>query len=345
MSKKNLDELLLEQEKEIAQKATKIGKRKKRFKISLIVFSVLTLLAVTIVFVNDKQIRNENYNEIISGKTNPQEAASLIGSNDELIMHPDLYDIYENISLGNKSLNSMNKGYYAENQFAYTSTTENGEYIIHFAENEATFSTEEVSHINLGKDFIVFRGNDKKVYYCKIDGTEKNLLIDDKVGTVLLVENELYYVSLSKNYNLYKYNITEKNCVLVEDSAISNFTVAGNWILYQDFSNKLVAIKKDSGVTQWSHSNINKFYFNGDVIVQNNKKVIKFNLNNHFPEELANNVDLLLGADEKCIYYTADRKVYSQNIKTGEKAELFAETGVYDELYVVNNEVKIRVGE
>lgn len=59
-----------------------------------------------------------------------------------------------------------------------------------------------------------------------------------------------------------------------------------------------------STTPSWTDKNVVKFYFNGDIYVQNNNKIIEFNVNNHFPKEVATDVNELLGVDENNVYYT-----------------------------------------
>lgn len=94
-----------------------------------------------------------------------------------------------------------------------------------------------------------------------------------------------------------------------------------------------------STTPSWTDKNVVKFYFNGDIYVQNNNKIIEFNVNNHFPKEVATDVNELLGVDENNVYYTVKNKLYAQDIGSGEKKELSYNFDYYKGVYSINGKI------
>ena len=335
----NLETYLTEQEANYQKKNEKMEKRKKRFKKKALVFSIIFGVLVVLFFGIDIFTKNSLYNDLKDMKISDTEKMDRLASSLTAMRYPDLFDKFESGYLGNKSMNSLNYGLVADNQFGYTSTNETGETLLHTNGKEVAISTEQISQINIGKDIVAFRGSDKKLYTCKHDGSDKKAIVNDRVGTVVLSGDTIYYVNYSKSNDLYKYNLKDKKSELVFEADVKNFTVVADSILYMDYSNKLMLQSIDSTTPSWTNANVVKFYFNGEVFVQNNDKIIKFNLNNHFPEDIATGVNEFLGVDENNIYYTIKNKLYSQKLDNGEKKELSYKFDYYKGVYSANGKI------
>ena len=333
MAEKNLETYLAEQETEYQKKSEKIEKRKKRFKKKFIIFGIIFAVLVVGMFGIDLISKDSLYNGLKDAKVTDTEAMTKLAVSLEAVAYPDLFDKFEEGYLGNKSINSLNYGLIAENQYGYTSVNENGETLLHKSGKETVIATEQISQINISKDLVIFRGADKKLYTCKHDGTDKKAIVNDKVGTAVLSGENVYYVNYAKSNDLYKYNLKDKKSELVFEADIKNFTIIADNILYIDYANNLILQTLTSTTPSWTTSNVVKFYFNGDVFVQNNDKIIKFNINNHYPEDIATGINEFLGVDENNVYYTVKNKLYSQSLNSGEKKELSYKFDYYKGVY------------
>lgn len=345
MAEKNLEQFIAEKETEFQTKSEKIEKKKKRFKKKLLIFGIIFAVLVVGCFVGDLMTKNNSYNRLKDANITDTEAMKKIAESNTAIVHTDIFDKFEAGYLGNKSMNSINYGMMAENQYGYTYINETGEVVLHAGNKDNVIATEQISQINIAKNLVIYKGTDKKIYTCQYDGSDKNTLISDKVGTVLLVGDDLYYINISNSNNVYRYNLTSKESKVVVEKSVSNFTVAANKILYLDFDNHLMLQNLNSASTSWSNSNVVKFFFNGEVFVQNNDKVIKFNINNHYPKDVATGINELLGVDESFVYYTIGNKLYSQDLNTGDKKELSYNFDYYKGVYSINDKIKALGGE
>ena len=345
MADKNLDIYLNEQDAEYKAKLEKIKKRKKRFKIKSIIFAVTFAVLVIGIYAIDATTRDTTHNELMNASTEDEDAMNGLASSLENLKYPDLLAKYESGYLGNKTTNALNYGFIAENQYGYTSIRKNGDVVFHDGKKTSTISPNDISQINITKDAIIYRGEDRKIYSCKHDGTDKKAIVYDKVGMVVVAGDYVYYVDYSKQNYLYRYSLTDEKTETVIESAVNKFIVVADSILFTDYSNNLFLQGIGSSVTSWSDSNVAKFYFNGEVYIQNNSEIIKFNVNNHFPETVVEGVDELLGVSEKCVYYTADGKLYSQNIETGEKKKLSYTFDYYKGVYNANGKIKALGGD
>ena len=338
MSEKNLETYLNEQEADYQKKNEKLQKKKKSFKKKLIIFGVVFGVLVVFLFGIDLITKDNLYKELKDIQITDVEKMEKLANSLSAVSYPDLYNKFEEGILGNKSINALNYGFLAENQYGYTSINDKGETLFHKDGAETVISTEAISQININKDLIVYKGLDKKLYSCKHDGTDKKVLIKDKVGTAVLSGEYIYYVNIAKANNLYKYSLKEQKSELVLDTEIKTFTIIADNILYLNYTNNLMLQALNSATYAWSNANVVKFYFNGEVYVQNNDKIIKFNLNNHFPEEIASGINELLGVDENFVYYTVKNRVYSQNLTNGEKKELPFKFDYYKGVYSINEQ-------
>lgn len=339
MAEQNLETYLSEQELEYQKKFSKLEKRKNRFKKKIMVFSIIFAVIIVGMFTVNFATKNSTYNELKNSNVTDAEAMKKIASSLENLTYPDLFGKYENGYLGNKSINSLNYGLIAENQYGYVSINENGETILHSNGQENIIATDGISQINIAKDIVFYRGADKKLYSCKHDGSDKKAIIDDKVGTVVLSGDEIYYVNYTKANNLYRYTLKDNKTEPVIEKDVNKFIVVADSILYTDYDNSLMLQSIGSTSPSWTDKNVVKFYFNGDVYVQNNDKVIKFNINNHFPQEIASGVNELLGVDESSVFYTIHNKLYSQDLSNGEKKELPYKFDYYKGVYSANGKI------
>ena len=339
MAEKNLETYLSEQDMDYQKKSAKIEKRKNRFKKKFMIFGIIFAVLIVGMIGLNAFTKNSTYNELKNASVNDTEAINKIASSLENVTYPDLFDKYENAYLGNKAINALNYGMLAENQYGYTTINENGEIVLHSNGTENIITNEAISQINIAKDIVVFRGADKKLYSCKYDGTDKKVIVENKVGTVVVAGDFIYYVDYSKANNLYRYSIKDKKIEPVIEADINKFIIIADSILYSDFSNKLMLQNIGSTTPSWTDKNVVKFYFNGDIYVQNNNKIIEFNVNNHFPKEVATDVNELLGVDENNVYYTVKNKLYAQNIESGEKKELSYKFDYYKGVYSINGNI------
>lgn len=339
MGDKNLEIYLAEQEADFQKKSEKIEKRKKRFKKKLLIFGIIFAVLVVGTFAIDLITKDSLYNDLKDAKITDTEAINKIAGSLQAMEYPDLFDKFEEGYLGNKSMNSINYGLVAENQYGYTSVNENGETILHNNGKESVIATEQISQINIAKDVVIFRGADKKLFTCKHDGTDKKVIVNDKVGTAILSGDTVYYVNNGKSNDLYRYSLKDNKSELAVEADIKNFIVLADNILYMDYANNLKLQPIDSTTPSWTTANVVKFYFNGEVYVQNNDKVIKFNLKNHFPEDVAEGVNELLGVDENNVYYTVKNRLYSQKLDDGEKKELSYNFDYYKGIYSSNDKI------
>ena len=157
MAEKNLETYLAEQETEYQKKSEKIEKRKKRFKKKFIIFGIIFAVLVVGMFGIDLISKDSLYNGLKDAKVTDTEAMTKLAGSLEAVAYPDLFDKFEEGYLGNKSINSLNYGLIAENQYGYTSVNENGETLLHKSGKETVIATEQISQINISKDLVIFR--------------------------------------------------------------------------------------------------------------------------------------------------------------------------------------------
>ena len=332
MSEMGLADFIAEQEAELKKQRDKVEKKNKSFRKRTFAFVGIFCIIVAGSSVTHS-FSNNTYNRILDGQGNIDEIITSKGT----LMSPEIYDVYEKNYLGNKSMNSQNYGFFAENQYGYTQIGENGTVKLIVDGTETSLPDAYISQINITNDKVIYKGRDKKIYSVSYDGSDKQVLVEDSVGEALLAGNDLYYTSYSKGGKLCKYGlITGENSSVIEEN-IKTFTISADTILYLDYDNNLTAANLSDLNKKWINKNVDKFYYNGDIFVQNNGKIIKFNLNNHYPKEIANNITELLGVDSKCVYYSVGNDLYSKNLQSSEKNKLEYSFGYFKGVFDVNN--------
>ncbi len=340
---KSLEEYIKEQEDDFQEKNAKMEKRKTSFQKKSIIFGSVFLALLLVLFVIDFNTRDRSYEALKNTRVTDSNGMAEIAASSELLGHTDLYEKYEAACLGNKGSHAMNYGLLAENQYGYISMSGQKETILNVKGKETILSKKPISQINITSDSVIYRGADKKLYKSRHDGSKKTVIVEDKVGTVLSVGQDVYFVNYTEENNLYKYNLKEEKlaCVLKED--IKTFTVAADTILYLDYENCLHSVSLD-GAPHWTLDQVDKFYFNGRIFVQNNDKVISFNLNKHDPKDVVSGVSELLGVDAETVYYSVKNKVYAYNMSEDKTTELPYSFDYFKGVYKIDGKIIVLGG-
>ena len=170
------------------------------------------------------------------------------------------------------------------------------------------------------------------------------VILDEPCGNCIIADNSsLYLIKFSQNSHVYAYDLNGKNGKEVISEPVRSFAVIDNHIFYLNYDNVLIKQNKN-GNKAYKIKNVDKFYLNGDMFIQNNDKVIKCNLNNENGEVLADGIDELLGVTDSSVYYLKDNKVNEKNISSGKESVFSQGNAFYEGVYKNNGKV-IAVGE
>lgn len=292
----------------------------------------------------------------------------------------DSFMEYERTMLGNTVTNTLNNGIVADNALGHSEETDDGIKVI--GKNGECLLPANSSNINITDKGAYFRDNDNIVYcflkygesykdfYKEEDknidsdtenGTEDNAEDSDKKADkksviagqtifegpcgncIVSNNNTLYMINFSKDSHVYSYDLNGKNGKEIINEPVRSFAVLENSIFYLDYNNNLVKLD-DSGNKEYSLENVDKFYLNGNLFIQNNDKVVSVNLNNENGEVIADGIEELLGVTNSSLYYLKDNKVYERSIEGGNEKVLDQGKTYYDGVYNNNGNI-IAIGE
>ena len=259
------------------------------------------------------------------------------------IISSDSFVEYERSALGNAVTNILNNGIVADNELGYTEKTEEGIKVV--SKNGECLLPEDASNINITEKGVFYRDN-TDITYCFVNynADESKVILNDPCGNCIVANNsDLYVIKFSKDSHVCSYDLNGKNEKEVIDEPVRSFALLENNIFYLDYNNNLVKMDNE-GNREYSLKNVDKFYLNGDLFIQNNDKVIRTNLNNENGEIIAEGIENLLGVTDKSIYYSRDGKVLERNIEDGKETVLSEGKDYYDGVYKNNGKV-IAVGE
>ena len=304
----------------------------------------------------------------------PQDSSEVIGS--------DSFIEYERTMLGNTITNTLNNGIVADNELGYSEETKEGIKVV--CKNGECLLPLNSSNINITDKGVFFRDNDNIAYcFLKYGESYKDfikepeeskdndsesstnnekenedkavesdnksvaagqIIFEEPCGNCVISNNDtLYLINFSKESHVYSYDLNGKNEKAIINEPVRSFAVLENAIFYLDYNNNLVKID-ENGNKEYSLENVDKFYLNGNLFMQNNDKVISVNLNNESGEVIAEGIEELLGVTDTSIYYLKDNKVYERSIETGSEKVLTQGKTYYDGVYINNGNI-IAVGE
>ena len=268
---------------------------------------------------------------------------------------PDSFAEYERSSLGNAVTNTLNNGIIADNGIGYTEDTAEGIKVV--SSSGECLLPPDASNINITDKGAFFRDN-SSISYCfmkygesyKDDTNDKEpdttgqIILGEPCGNCIITNNDtLYLIRFSKDSHVYSYDLNGKNEKEVISEPVRSFAVLENAIFYLDYNNSLVKLDREGNKID-SLDNVDKFYLNGDLFVQNNDRIIRLNLNNENGVVVTEGIDDLLGVINDSIYYMKDSKVFEAD--TDGRGEKVISQGkvFYDGVYINNGNV-IAVGE
>ena len=308
------------------------AKQKKSLKWMIVILCVIIVSAISITILS-KISFNVKYNKFMNEyETYDTEQLS---SDAELLENKDAYEIFENVALSNTNNNLINYGYYAaKNGYKIYESTDGLPMLQtdHFTKQLVDY---QISYINITNDYIYFRNNnDRKIYKCDLNGENIQKVFDIKVGQFVISDNVLYYINFENNSKLYSYNISSNTNEQVIDDTVISFAKVGNEFIYLDYDSNVKKFN-DIGIS-YIQSNVEKFYYNGSIIAQNNGKIVAFSARGTSPKLLISENAELLGADKDNIYYAVDADVYKYD-ESGTSTKIADGCDFYKAVYKTDN--------
>ena len=309
-------------------------KRGISLKYMLIILSIILVCAIAIIVVN-RIIFVVKYNRFM--ENHDTYTVEQLSSYSDIMSDKTVFKTYEDAALGNTNSNLINYGCYAlkDGYKVYLDTT-SGLPMLQTKSGKKQIADYPINYVNITDDCIFFRNNnDCRIYKCDLNCDKTEKVLDRKVGQFVVTNNIIYYINFDDKGRLYSFNLNSgSNDPLIEEAIVS-FAKVGEQIIYLDSGNTLK--RYSDGKKYTIQSDVEKFYFNGDIIAQNNGKIITFSLKGKNPKLILKENAELLGADIKSIYYSINSEVFRYNTESAESFKITEGYDFYKAIYKTNN--------
>lgn len=230
------------------------------------------------------------------------------------LTYKNSYQIYEGQSLGNDINTSLNGGFtYGTQSLTVTPSSDGTQTVATTANGSFALCDGIARSINFYNETIYFITPAHQLMSCNLSGTIAAVSeVPQPIRNVQIMDGILYFQTESNGIE--RYNLETKELTTVTPDSVKSFACIGEDILYLTFSRDLKilhhAAAADSSEGNTLAHNIDKFFYNGDIIAQNADKIISFEADGTHQKTLAESVQAVVGADYGHVLYQKDDVIY-----------------------------------
>ena len=302
------------------------SKRKARF---LVLTLTTMLLSITVFFVavyQSSAYLSNVYAEYTSGNTN---ALTL-----DLLQYKDTYSHFEINSLGNSNSDLLAGGYfYSRDGLSILPNEDLTDTVIVSAEGQESLCGELCTYMNVYGDDIYFRKNSDRRIYRKsfIDGNI-NLIIDLSVGQFVVNGERAFYIDIGNNSSLNMCSLNDPDLATHIFPNVRSFAVYQDYIILLTTDNRLYLLDMEASSNTLISYNIERFFFNGNLVIQNNQNIFLLDITGGIIEQIEiSDIDKqsLVFANNDYIVFSNDKFLYSFDIATNEVIEVLKGYEIY----------------
>lgn len=230
------------------------------------------------------------------------------------LTYKNTYQIYEGQSLGNDINTSLNGGFtYGTQDLTVTPSSDGTQTVATTANGSFALCDGIARSINFYNESIYFITPAHQLMSCNLSGTIAAVSeVPQPIRNVQMMDGILYFQTESNGIE--RYNLETKELTMVTPDSVKSFACIGEDILYLTFSRDLKilhhAAAADSSEGNTLAHNIDKFFYNGDIVAQNADKIISFEADGTHQKTLAESVQAVVGADYGHVLYQKDDVIY-----------------------------------
>ncbi|MDY3740865.1 MAG: hypothetical protein SO022_10440 [Selenomonadaceae bacterium] len=173
------------------------------------------------------------------------------------------------------------------------------------------------SYLNKYDHNIVYRNDyDRKIYSYNLEDNKKEIVYEGNCGEVFCDSLGIYFIDYGNNAHVVYMN-KEKVISDITDEAVSSFVICGKYILYLNTNHNLLVKNIYTNDTKIIADNVERFFMNGNIIIERKNKIISINPTGNKSREVYNSDDVdmrVIGLVGKDIYIKEKNKV----VKLGE---------------------------
>lgn len=213
--------------------------------------------------------------------------------------------IFEEQSLGNSNRNTLQAGRFLDmNNNLYVS------YNGYIYKGQSEFATIDASYLNAYKNGILCRDNENaSIAYVKNDGQIIRDRSEVKVGELLVVKDDIYYINLNNGY-LYKENLKDTNTTQIYKNC-KKFAIINSLLFLVTNSNTLCKIDLTTNKVINHINNVMDFTLDNKYIyVFNGQSIYKYEWTFDKVSQVIKKASYLIGIVSQGIVYALDQNVY-----------------------------------
>jgi len=306
-------EYLVQIEKIASDFETRRRNRRKRFILFTIISVVMCASMIAVALLESKATIEREYLKYVSDTALPLTL--------ELLQYKDTYEVYEARSMGNSNNTLIAGGYFAtRNNYVLYPNEDLSDTLIFSGDKQGSFCGELCTYINVFDDNIYFRkDSDRRIYRKSFFGEDMDIIVDKNVGQFLVADGLAYYIDFSDRSSLCVRNLYTMDAQTTLYANVVSFAVFQSHIIVLTTTNELRLLDTSTGSNKLLQENIEKFYFNGGIIVQNNQMILLLDLSGAVISQISipGVPDLsLVNVQDNIIFFSSNGVLYSFDLAT-----------------------------
>lgn len=311
--KENIANLQKRAEKATAPFSEKGLKRKKRISI---VFVLGILVALGLGIISTSGERSRVYEEYLTDSSN---------IDFEYLRYEDTFTRWNENDIGN-DVNVLLSGgkLYSKGNLSITPKEDSYD-IIRDGQVIKSFDS-NISYINVLSDTVIFRDDlTRKIYAYNMETNNEVVISNDNCGEVFAANGLIYYVSFTDGSSIASINLDGSGKCIVVDKPVANFLVCGDSIVYLTNTQYLYRHSLSSGSSTSIVSNVERFFVNGDLIIESDDLIFSSYTNGNKAEEVYRSSEpsmRLISATPDEIIYQENGVLYSISVDEGTSSEI-----------------------
>jgi|GEM_PF-3831287 len=295
-----------EELKDIEIEENRKNKRLNRYTLAFILICVI--VCITTYILSCIYLKNL-YNDYVIGSVDNIDL--------KLLQYKDTYAFYEERHLGNSNNVLISGGYYAEKSGYQIFPNEDiTDTLIQINGDTQSLCGELCSYINLIGEYVYFRkDSDRNVYRKSLTDGGISEVIDGNIGQFVITDNAIYFIDFEDDNSLYIMDLSTSTKEKIIENADS-FAVFEDYVVCLENDNRLYLLNIKNNDKKKLCNNAERFFFNGNIIVQNNDSILLFNLTSSKTKRLdingLENISLV-SADKDFVYFQSNQTLYYSN--------------------------------
>ena len=316
------DTLTGEYYQKVQKRASKIEKNSKKKRI---IRAIMAFLLVLICAGGLYWGYNSKAGELMDRYQNYMDHPNQSELNEELLAYKDTYEHFVEAFLGNSPEQLQMGGLFYQNAGFSISPSENGKSMILTKDGKDSVLFRFLAdNINVKGQSIFYRNPSSRdmFVYDMTNGKQQALELHN-VGQFALCGEYYYFIDIDESA-LVKYDPETKTRYTITDGDVSSFAIAGDLILYLTSEHELHSYSISNQKDAKKANNIDNFFFNGSIWLQNGEDVYKQPIG----EKAITKVNLghpcarLLGVIGSVLYYSTGESIFAYDIEKGSSREV-----------------------